>query len=534
MIELLAISFWLALRKVLFSSRIYDWLLSKKVDEDLKASIPQTWPGNPDEAKVFLGENLNLQSNFWTTIDNKNPNINIYNQFSFLSDLHAVGTDLAREKAQSLIISWISENSKWNQVSWRSDILGERISNWITFKDYILTDLDLESKNIFFNSLYQQIKHLKIVVHTFVPNDQIFSALKGLLYYSLICRTPEHTHKNVLTFIHKSIKKQLLPDGGHISRNPSIIYSLLKLFIEIKELLINKNIEVPKYLQDSIDKMVPIIRCLQLGDGRLALFNGSTEENNEIINLVLLKCNMKTKALNNAMYTGYQRLSTKRTIIIVETGKVPPFPFDKYAHSAPLSFELSINKQRIIVNCGSFKDNTSGWDNLLRSTAAHSSLSINNSDAIELNSHGQFFNKDLNVAFSRQESNGNVWFESEHDGFKKRFNIIHKRQIYLSSTGDDIRGSDEILGSGPGNFTIRFHFHPSIQATLVQNQSEILMRLQNGTGLRFRVNGGQLLLEDSIYLGNGLKARRSYQAVISGNIGHNGSLVKWKLDTVKS
>jgi uncharacterized heparinase superfamily protein len=60
------------------------------------------------------------------------------------------------------------------------------------------------------------------------------------------------------------------------------------------------------------------------------------------------------------------------------------------------------------------------------------------------------------------------------------------------------------------------------------------MRLKSGAGWRLRVNGGVLSLDDSIYLGDGRNAKRSQQAVISGSLGPDGALIKWRLDHVKS
>jgi uncharacterized heparinase superfamily protein len=195
---------------------------------------------------------------------------------------------------------------------------------------------------------------------------------------------------------------------------------------------------------------------------------------------------------------------------------------------------MSVGKERLIVNCGSFTGSDPTWRNALRATAAHSVVSVNDTNAIETAAHDGLLSKNLDVDYARQESEGDIWLEASHNGYNKRFKINHKRRLYLAADGEDIRGDDELTGDVTGTYDIRFHFHPDVSASLVQEGSAVLMRLKSGTGWRLHVNGGLLSLDDSIYLGDGRNAKRSQQAVISGSLGPDGALVKWRLDHVKS
>ncbi|MGB1005628.1 MAG: heparinase II/III domain-containing protein, partial [Thalassobaculaceae bacterium] len=62
-----------------------------------------------------------------------------------------------------------------------------------------------------------------------------------------------------------------------------------------------------------------------------------------------------------------------------------------------------------------------------------------------------------------------------------------------------------------------FHLHPRVSASLVQNGTEVLLRLPSGTGWRFRVAGGALGLNDSVYFGDGGLAR-CQQIVIDADL----------------
>ena len=76
--------------------------------------------------------------------------------------------------------------------------------------------------------------------------------------------------------------------------------------------------------------------------------------------------------------------------------------------------------------------------------------------------------------------------------------------------------------------------HPTVQASLVQNGSAVLLRLPNGIGWRLIAEGGTVSLAESIYLGETEDVRRSEQIVVSGALeaGTSAARVKWALKRV--
>jgi uncharacterized heparinase superfamily protein len=82
------------------------------------------------------------------------------------------------------------------------------------------------------------------------------------------------------------------------------------------------------------------------------------------------------------------------------------------------------------------------------------------------------------------------------------------------------------------SFTLRFHLHPTVKTSLVQNGSAILLRLA-GSGWRFRAAGASTLtLEESVYQGARGEPRRCEQIVVNGQLAPEGVTVKWALRRV--
>ena len=103
------------------------------------------------------------------------------------------------------------------------------------------------------------------------------------------------------------------------------------------------------------------------------------------------------------------------------------------------------------------------------------------------------------------------------------------RALFLAAHGTDLRGEDRLVGTGGARFTIRFHLHPKVKASLLGDGHGILLRLSGNDVWRFRTSADDIKLEESVYLGHGADVRRTEQIVISGPLSGNGALVKWAL-----
>ena len=130
----------------------------------------------------------------------------------------------------------------------------------------------------------------------------------------------------------------------------------------------------------------------------------------------------------------------------------------------------------------------------------------------------------------RQEANGAHWLEASHDGYRKVFGALHRRRLYLAESGEDIRGEDAVEAESPHSFTIHFHLHPSVNASLQQDGEAVLLRLPNGAGWRLRADGARIALEESVYLGGG-ELRRSEQVTLT-TFADGPQQVKWAITKV--
>jgi uncharacterized heparinase superfamily protein len=183
----------------------------------------------------------------------------------------------------------------------------------------------------------------------------------------------------------------------------------------------------------------------------------------------------------------------------------------------------------MIVNCGALPGGSADWRDATRATAAHSTMVIADVSSSELKPEG-LGRRPVVVEVQRQEANGAHWLEASHDGWKKLFGAVHRRRLYLAESGDDVRGEDVVEAPTPQPFTLRFHLHPDVNASLQQDGSAVLLRLRSGSGWRLRADGARMGLEESIYLGSH-EPRRAEQVVLTG-YADGPQQVKWAITRV--
>jgi uncharacterized heparinase superfamily protein len=529
-----------------FGNPLYSMMLGFSGPRDLALVPPDVWPGDGERGAAMIVGRYHFAGQ---TVQTENPLLlppGVGTEFlaglhgcEWLRDLRAVGTDAARRHARLLVASWVERHDRWQELAWRPDVLGRRLASWLGTHDFFCSSADDLFRARVFASLTRQVRHLGRVLPGELTGAALIAAAKGLLYGSLALPEGEGRHLQALRLIEKEVARQVLPDGGHVQRCPSIHLAVLRDLVDVRGCLAAARIAIPEALQHAIDRMAPALRFFRHGDGALALFNGGQEGDADLIEAVLTLADARGRPLRSARHSGFERVLAGRTLVIMDAGAPPPAGFDDRAHAGPLSFELSVGRERMIVNCGASLESGSeealAWRRALRGTAAHSTLTLGDSNAFTLADDGGIRRRPDEVTVERQEADGAFLIEASHDGYAPTWGLTHLRRLYVAAGGDDIRGEDALSAAEPVTaglpFAVRFHLHPSVQASVIQNGAVALLRTASGAGFRLRASGGHLAIEESIYAGQGEDRRRSAQIVVAGTTGPGtaAAVVKWAL-----
>lgn len=518
---------------------LYDWSLGGAVPERMIVKPVDCWPGDAQAGRdlcagafTLEGAHLEFHGGCWEP-DHLNPAWTAHmHGFTWLRDLRSMGGDSARKQARLLIEDWIETYYKWDETTWRADIAGSRIAMWIAHYEIFIASADEDFQAFFFESLIRQARHLSKALPGTLHGLSLLQAIRGLIYAGLAFEGHESWIAQGLDLLETQIDEQILGDGGHVSRSPQILLEALQILLDIRIGLKSGGYSVPEEVQHALDRMAPALRFFRCNDKRFAVFNGSQEGHEEAIDAALRQSNARCKALQSLPCTGYERVQQGRGLMIVDVGASPPYPHDGTAHASPLAFEFSYGKDRLFVSCGTHPSDEN-WREALRATAAHSALSLDYRNAAEIGKDGHIRRRVKNVVALREETKEACLIEGSHDGYCSLNGIAHRRRLYMSQKGHDLRGEDTLTCStGPGkahDIAIRFHLHPRVMVSLVKEGSEALLRLPSGVGWRFHSSAGALALEDSVYLGSGTQPRKTKQLVIYGSMTGVQAQVKWAL-----
>lgn len=525
-------TYWVA--RLWFRGLFYGNSLRSKRPSALTFLPQENWPGSAERGASLMDGRLRFLNHSVKSADihagTVNPGIawmSEYHRFAWLRDIRAIGSEAARVEARTDVLEWIDRNQKWDPLSWRPDIVSERLCNWLTHAEFISAGADSAFAEAFLESVARQVKHLRRAGRFVGPGLHRLVVLKALIYSSLCLPGGIRYMPRLLRKLASACERQILADGGHIERNGIAQLEALRHLIDIRSALEAAKITQPEPLQRAIDRAAPMLRFFRHGDGGLALFNGADEGEDWLIDVVLTRAEARGKPLSSAPHTGFERISANRTLVLVDTGT--PQRIVPGAHAGTLSFEMSIGKQRVIANCGAFGGREESWRQVQRSTAAHSTLTIEDRNSTSLYPDDTIGAAPKKVTCERMEADGNAWVDTSHDGYLASDGLVHRRRIYVNAAGSDIRGEDSLSGAGEHKFTIRFHLHPTVKASLVKDGASVLLRLPDGSGWRMRCAGGVASLQESIYLGDRTEAKRSEQIVISGATAQGEAQVKWAL-----
>ncbi len=466
--------------------------------------------------------------------------------FGWLCHLRAAESGITRANARALVDEWIALQGSWHPIAWRPDVVSRRVISWLSQSTLVLQDADVRFYRRFLRSLTRQVRYLR---HTAGDANRGIARMQAAiaLAYAALCIAGQARHiKSSTERLKEEIERQILPDGGHVSRDPGAVIEILLEFLPLRQAFTARNIAPPQALLNAIDRMMPMLRFFRHSDGTFAHFNGMGATPADHIFTLLAYDETRGAPLSSAPYSAYQRLEAHGGVLIMDTGRAPPIEFSLDAHAGCLSFEFSSPGQSvIIVNCGMPASGRENWRQLARATAAHSTVTLNTISSarfVEL----AMFRRMLGgspmlggphaVSVTREDTSEALALRAAHDGYADRFDIVHERMVVLAADGTRLDGEDIFLAADGGaqvrstqdQFAVRFHLHPTVKATRLSDGHGVMLMTPNKEVWTFSTQQDRVELEDSVYLAGSEGPRRTTQIVIHGQA-RSASRVQWRL-----
>jgi uncharacterized heparinase superfamily protein len=462
--------------------------------------------------------------------------------FGWLRHLRAAESGIARANARALVDEWISLHGSWDSTAWRPEVVARRVMSWLSQAPLVLHDADARFYRRFLRSLSRQIRYLRRTAGNTRDGLARFQCVIALTAAALCMAGQERLLKATTRRLVDELQRQILPDGGHISRNPGALIDLLLDLLPLRQAFAARNLVPPPALNNAIDRMMPMLRFFRHGDGNFALFNGMGPTPGDRLATVLAYDDARGTPVANTPYSGYQRLQADDMVVVVDTGRAPPMALSQEAHAGCLSFELSSQQHRIVVNCGLPATNRESWRQLARATAAHSTVTFNDSSSCRFLGSGSLQRLvgipivagPTEVPVMREDRGDGALLRASHDGYGQRYGVVHQRTIRLARDGGRLDGEDAFLpehgeslpANRPDAFAVRFHLHPAVKASRLTDGRSVMLMLPNRQVWSFTAYEDRVEVEESAYLAATDGPRRTVQIVIYGHARKTAS-VRW-------
>ena len=462
--------------------------------------------------------------------------------FIWLDDLASHGGRVAALKARGLVEHWIDHikapgGFKPSDVRFRDDIIAERLSRLLrrslflfshdppeSFRERILGTLSLEAAYLI-RSRLQGVSHKQ--APSLSPLHEV-RALIGAALASLSLEGHEDMLPDLMALLDERLGKLVLRDGMIANRSPFAQIRLLIALCGLKQAFDHAKSPFPSSIEKTMHRMAAAARMLRHGDGGLAQFHSSREGNTALIDTAITVSGSKEPRPTILPDGGFARMQARDLLVIADGGGPPPRENLGFYHASPLAIEVSHGPERIIVNCGTMRLDHPEWQRVSRSTAAHSTLVLDDTSALDPGNPPAHFNSTMN----QQAMEGAMWLTLSHDFYQPLYGAeFVSRKLYMPSNGQELLGEDQIAPTKePRPFVIRFHLHPSVEVTLIGDPAMPLLRLPSGMDWWFRADGVAINLMESIYLGMDRPTVPTRQIVLTGTTSHTTTHVSWMLE----
>ncbi len=464
---------------------LFLWTIRGTAESETITGYADHWRGSPIKGSQIMSSSQStwIQGNH-------------FNEFEWLRHLRAFGGSQARSRARGLINKWMEQNSQWNVIGWRPDIMAKRLTVLVFCFDWYGSSADELFKQKIGKIIRLQVRCLAIDwrrLHN--PEDRV-SALRGLIITEAALSANVTDLDNLMELLVPLVDGMLHTDGGHKSRMPNKHLLIMRDLIEIRNTGIASQLEQFCWLNTNIAKMSAICRMWRHADGQFARFNGAGLMDPEIIEETLAHAGQKGKLLQQAPHTGFMRFTSGRSTVILDVGQ--PTQNASITGLSTLGFEFAVGQNLLVINPGQSAADDS-FRRLLCNTQAHSTVTIDGQNSTDFSTGriAEVSNVELGPA------KGGLLGVASHNGYEKSHGIIHHRKLYLTTGGSNLRGADHLEYSGsPGEIAsfalIRFHLHPKVTAAMLRDHRVLIKIRGNRMGWVFRASAS-VSLETSLF-----------------------------------
>ncbi|WP_378228212.1 heparinase II/III family protein [Aquamicrobium segne] len=444
----------------------------------------------------FLNRNGDLSAGW------DNPDLDklwCYN-LHYFDDLNAEGAQARVQWHLALIDRWMKENPPASGSGWEPYPTSLRIVNWVKWA---------LAGNVFsegaVQSLAVQARWLMRRLEYHLLGNHLFANAKALVFAGCFFAGEEAENwlSTGLNILAHEVPEQILADGGHFEL--STLYHALALedMLDLVNVMRSADLSVPVLWENKISDMRHWLAAMCHPDGEISFFNDAAigiAPSPEELEHYAVRLDFPAHAgIFDACTwlkdSGYVRLQNDRAVLLIDVARIGPDYLPGHAHADTLSFELSLDGQRIIVNSGTSVYGTGPERQRQRGTTAHNTVVVADENSSEVWSGFRVARRARPRDLSIERENDSYIVACAHDGYRRlEGGPLHRRHWAFGEK--EFVVSDFVSGVGH-RARAAFHFHPHCRLTLAQDGQSGFVFAGQDKVLHWQLRTGTAHLENA-------------------------------------
>lgn len=429
--------------------------------------------------------------------------------FGWLRHFEASPDPRVRGGALGLLDGWMSRREAGFWASAESPaVIAHRLVAFILHSGLIGAQPTLDAYARLLGHLARDAAMLRVLARQRGIGMVRIEAAIGLLYYALAMDRPPDSLWRAEEAFSAAQAECLLHDGAPRNRDPASAARLAAMVIPLLALYRARSLDAPEALSQALQKLIGFVRLMQHPEGGLALFNGGSLVERDLVGEVTRFASASVPRPLSAPDAGFERRENEHGVLIVDTGPLVDPAFAAQAGAGALAFEFSTRAERLIVNCGTPVSADEPTRRLFRLASAHSGVLIDDAGVQAIVPGASLLDETVEVLAGgdglepQDEADGTL--QVGHAGLSAATGYVIERRFRLLPEGglegaDSFRELDERGEVKRG--TLVFHLHPQVIPTPLARRDAIVLRLPNqkpGQDLwLFEAPGHSLVLEES-------------------------------------
>lgn len=384
----------------------------------------------------------------------------------YFDDLNARDSPQRATWHRNLLQRWVTENPPGSSVGWDAYPLSRRLVNWIKWA--------LQGNSLppgCEASMAVQARWLTHHLEYQILGNHLLANAQALIHVGLYFEGAESQrwYERGLGLLNRQLSAQVLSDGGHFELSTMYHAIVLEDLLDLVNVVRSYGREPPPAWLEVVARMRRWYLCMTQPDGDLAFFNDATFDvaaqatslDAYAGRLGLARVASPPEALTVLAASGYVRACAGPAWLLCDCAAVGASYQPGHAHADTLSFELSLGRQRVIVNSGVSEYGRGPERQRQRGTAAHNAVVLNGMDSSEVWAGFRVARRARATLHSAALEGPAVRVEASHDGYRRLPGAnIHRRVFRLDAA--ELQIVDEISGSYT-NAEAWFHLHPRLR-----------------------------------------------------------------------